>query len=370
MKNFWQKFKKPILVLAPMAGITDAAFRFLCGKYGADVVYSEMISAAGLFYDSERTSGLLDSYKKNGNAKFVVQLFGNNPDHFAKAVKIIEKECKPDGIDINFGCPVPKVQKVGAGVKLFQDLEQAHRVIEACLRNTKLPISVKTRISVPAGKNTPRSRGAATPEVSGSCNPLDRGELKSVTVLDFIEKMKDLPIAALMVHGRTLAQGFSGEVDYELLNRAQKKFKGVFIANGGINDYKSAQEMLKKTGADGIGIGQAACGRPQIFTEVKRKVKSLKFKVKSNKEKINRPSPAFGHSTRFRDLRPSRGGDVDPLTIAWEHAKLMEKLKGKQGILEMRKHLCWYVKGLPGAAELRQEFVKVETLDDIKKLLK
>jgi tRNA-dihydrouridine synthase B len=328
MKNFWQKFKKPILVLAPMAGITDAAFRFLCGKYGADVVYSEMISAAGLFYDSERTSGLLDSYKKNGNAKFVVQLFGNNPDHFAKAVKIIEKECKPDGIDINFGCPVPKVQKVGAGVKLFQDLDQSHRVIEACLRNTKLPISVKTRISVNHPRNHPN------PSFERRGNPLKGGRI--ITVLDFIEKMKDLPIAALMVHGRTLAQGFVGEVDYELLNRAQKKFAGIFIANGGINDYKSAQEMLKKTGADGIGIGQAACGRPQIFNQ----------------------------------LRIKKGGDVDPLKIAWEHAKLMEKLKGKQGILEMRKHLCWYVKGLPNAAELRKEFVKVETLADIKKLLK
>jgi nifR3 family TIM-barrel protein len=312
MKNFWQKFKKPIIALAPMAGITDAAFRYLCGKNGADVVYSEMISAAGLFYDSERTSGLLDSYKKNGKAKFVVQLFGNDPKHFAKAVKVIEK-FKPDGIDINFGCPVPKVQKVGAGVKLFQDLDQSHRVIEACLQNTKLPISVKTRTY--AG---------------------------NVSVLDFIEKMKDLPIAAMMVHGRTLAQGFVGEVDYELLNRAQKKFKGVFIANGGISDLKSAQEMLKKTGADGIGIGQAACGRPFIFKQIKK------------------PTPAFGH--------PSQEGNI--LKIAWEHAKLMQKLKGKQGILEMRKHLCWYVKGLPGAAEMRQEFVKVETLADIKKLLK
>jgi tRNA-dihydrouridine synthase B len=319
MKNFWQKFKKPIIALAPMAGITDAAFRYLCGKFGADVVYSEMISAAGLFYDSERTSGLLDSYRKNGGAKFVVQLFGNNPDHFAKAVKIIEKNFKPDGIDINFGCPVPKVQKVGAGAKLFQDLEQAHRVIEACLKNTKLPISVKTRIH--AGK---------------------------VSVLDFIEKMKDLPIAALMVHGRILAQGFSGEVDYELLNRAQKKFKGVFIANGGIDDLKSAQAMLKKTNADGIAIGQAACGHPQIFAEIKNG--------------FNTPRP------RAARVHPSQEGNI--LTIALEHAKLMDKLKGKQGILEMRKHLCWYVKGLPNAAELRKEFVKVETLSDIKRLLK
>jgi len=367
MKNFWQKINKPIIALAPMAGITDAAFRYLCGKFGADVVYSEMISAAGLFYNSERTSGLLDSYpstplssasfrtgrtgKKNGGAKFVVQLFGNEPKHFAKAVKIIEKKFKPDGIDINFGCPVPKVQKVGAGVKLFQDLEQAHRVIEACLQNTKLPISVKTRISV--------NRRNAISCVPGDKNAKYCVPTNQVTVLDFIERMKDLPIAALMVHGRTLAQGFSGQVDYELLNRAQKKFtcpvrpescrreqglrKGIFIANGGINDLKSAQEMLKKTNADGIAIGQAACGRPQIFDQLRIKNEELRIKKRR---------------------------DVDPLKIAWEHAKLMGKLKGKQGILEMRKHLCWYVKGLPNAAELRQKFVKVESLEDIKKLLK
>jgi len=219
---------------------------------------------------------------------------------------------------------VPKVQKIGAGAKLFQDLDQSRRVIEACLQNTKLPISVKTRTQ--AGK---------------------------VSVLDFVEKMKDLPIAALMVHGRTLAQGFSGEVDYKILNRAKKKFKGVFIANGGIDDLKSAQEMLKKTNADGIGIGQAACGQPFIFEEIK------KYFLKDNS---NTPRP------REARVHPSREGIV--FTTAWEHAKLMEKLKGKQGMLEMRKHLCWYVKGLPGAAELRQEFVKVETLNDIKKLLK
>jgi nifR3 family TIM-barrel protein len=306
MKNFWQKFKKPILALAPMAGITDAPFRYLCGKFGAQVVYSEMISAAGLFYDSERTSGLLDSYKKNGGAKFVVQVFGNNPKHFAKAVKIIEKTCHPDGIDINFGCPVPKVQKVGAGAKLFQDLELSHDVIKACLDNTKLPISVKTRVK--AGR---------------------------VSVLDFIEKMKDLPISALMLHGRTLAGGFTGEIDFALMDQARKKFNGVFLANGAIKDVVSAKEMLKKTGADGLGIGQAVYGQPWIFKQL------------SN-----------------TNYQPSI---KEVFKIAFEHAKLMKKLKGPQGVIEMRKHLCWYVKGLPGAAEMRKEFVKIETLSDIKK---
>ncbi len=313
MKNFWLDIKRkkkdnePILALAPMAGITDAPFRYLCGKFGADVVYSEMISTAGLFYDSERTSGLLDSYKKNGGAKFVVQIFGNNPKHFAKAVKIIEKTCHPDGIDINFGCPVPKVQKVGAGAKLFQDLDLSYDVIKACLDNTKLPVSVKTRVK--AGR---------------------------VSVLDFIEKMKDLPISALMLHGRTLAGGFTGEIDFALMEQARKKFKGLFLANGAIKDSISAKEMLKKTGADGLGIGQAVYGQPWIFKQLR----------------------ILNYELRIKEI----------FKIALEHAKLMKKLKGKQGVIEMRKHLCWYVKGFAGAADMRKEFVKVETLSDIKKV--
>ncbi len=334
--------------MAPLAGITDAAFRYLCGKNGADVVYSEMISATGLFYDSERTGGLLDKYKNNGGAKFVVQLFGNNPKHFAKAVKIVGK-FKPDGIDINFGCPVPKVRKAGAGVELFQDLELSHQVIETCVKNTRLPISIKTRTK--AG---------------------------NVSILDFIEKMKDLPIAALMVHGRSLAQGFSGEVDYGILDQARKKFNGVFIANGGICDAESAREMLKRTGADGVAIGQAACGCPQIFGLIKKHF-VIPNGVKQSEEsisdifrnKIVRRLAKLLQIELLASLFASPQDDKNKaLKIAWEHAKLMQKLKGEGGIREMRKHLCWYAKGLPNAAELRKEFVKVETLKDIKNILK
>jgi tRNA-dihydrouridine synthase B len=309
MNNFWAKLKKPILALAPMAGITDASFRYLCGKFGADVVYSEMISAAGLYYDSEKTKELLDSYKKNGGAKFVVQIFGNNPAHFAKAVKIIEKKFKPDGIDINFGCPVPKIHKSGAGAKLFQDLELSHDVIRTVIENTKLPVSVKVRTK--AGR---------------------------VSVLDFVEKMKDLDIKAIMVHGRTLAQGFSGEVDAETINRVVKKFKGVVLANGGIHSVADGQKLLKDSGADGLGIGQGASGHPWIFKELS----------------------IINYQLSIKEI----------LKIALEHSKLMHKLKGGPGILEMRKHLCWYAKGLPGSAELRKEFVKVVDLEEITKIIK
>jgi tRNA-dihydrouridine synthase B len=317
--NFWKKLKKPILALAPMAGITDESFRYLAGKYGADVVYSEMVSATAMVHGSQKTWELMKSYKKNGGAKFVVQLFGNDPDHFAFAVKAIEKKIKPDGFDINFGCPAMKIMKSCAGAKLFQDLDQSRRVIEAVLRNTKLPVSVKVRAK--AG---------------------------NVTVMKFMSKMKGLDIAAVMVHGRTLAQGFVGKVDYGAINRLQKKYHGVVLANGGIYTVKDAEIMLKKTGADGLGIGQGSCGNPQIFTAIKNK-KACPRTRDAARDKIKDSKEIF--------------------KIALEHAKLMEKFKGKQGILEMRKHLCWYVKGMPGAAEWRKEFVKVEDSQDIKKIL-
>lgn len=308
-RDFWKKLKKPILALAPMAGISDAPFRYLCGKFGADVVYSEMVSATAMFHGSQKTFRLMESRKKNGKAKFVVQLFGCNPKHFAYAVKEIEKKIKPDGIDINFGCPVPKIQRAGSGAKLFQDLELSHDVIKACVENTKLPISVKTRVK--AGK---------------------------VSVLDFIERMKDLPISCLMVHGRTLVQGFSGPADMVALERARKKFDGVFLANGGVSDRESAEEMLKKTGADGLGIGQGACGRPWIFKQLANSNWQLAIK--------------------------------DIFKIALEHAKMMYGEKGDQGVIEMRKHLCWYVKGLPDVSMLRKDLSKVDRIDDIRKIFK
>jgi len=324
-----------------MAGITDESFRYLCGKFGADVVYSEMISATAMVHGSEKTWELMRSYKKNGGAKFVVQLFGSEPAHFVKAVRMIESKIKPDGFDINFGCPAMKIIKSCAGAKLFQDLEQSRRVVEAVLRATKLPVSVKIRAH--AGK---------------------------ISALQFIEAMKGLDIAAIMIHGRTLAQGFSGPVDYGLINRAKKKFKGIVIANGGINSVADAEIMLKKTGADGVGIGQGACGYPQIFAELKNpptlrlrgtSSSSLKLRGTSKKGINNIPTPPR------RARHPSQEGNI--FRVAWEHAKLMEKFKGKRGILEMRKHLCWYVKGIPGAAELRKEFVKVETLSDIRRIM-
>ena len=142
--NFWQKINKPILVLAPLAGFTDSAFRQIVTEYGADVVYSEMASATALFYDQAATLNLL-KFDKQKEKNYVVQLFGSDPDHFAAATKIVTQKIKPQGIDINLGCPVGKVIKQGAGAALMADLVKAHAVIKAVCDNTDLPVSIKIR---------------------------------------------------------------------------------------------------------------------------------------------------------------------------------------------------------------------------------
>jgi tRNA-dihydrouridine synthase len=152
MNNFWEKLDKNFLAMAPMAGITDSAFRQLCMSFGCDVSYSEMASATALFYDLKKPKNLKNSETlkllefSEMERPFVVQLFGSDPEHFKTATEIVTKQIKPDGIDINFGCPVKKIQKQGAGAVLMDNLPVAKKVIEAVIQNTDLPVSIKTRV--------------------------------------------------------------------------------------------------------------------------------------------------------------------------------------------------------------------------------
>lgn len=314
-KNFWQKLKRPIFALAPMAGITDSAFRQICKEFGVDLLYSEMVSSAALFYNSVKTLELLQFDKKE--APFVVQLFGNNPKYFADAVKLLTNKKGlhqfqssnfqiPSGIDINFGCPSPKILKQEAGAALMQNLKTASEVIKAVINNTELPVSIKLRAK--------------------------SGE---VDCLRFLDYMRDLPISAAMIHGRTLAQGFSGPINWEIIKKARNYFGGVILANGGVMSLEDIGLLLNKTSADGIGIARGALGNPWIFKFAKR-----------------------------RQRTPINAKYI--FKTALKHAKLVEKLKGEQGIAEMRKHLCWYVHGLPNACAMRKELVRVESMEDIK----
>ncbi len=316
--NFWvklKKSKKPILALAPLAGFTDSAFRQICKKYGANVLYSEMASATALFYtagkiDKDNTTLGLLKFNRPKEKYYVVQLFGPNPDHFAVAARIITDKIKPDGIDINFGCPVPKIVKQGAGSGLMKDLKRSRAVIEAVLANTDLPVSIKIRAKA--------------------------GE---VDALKFLKNISDLPVAAVMIHGRTLNEGFAGPANWQLIKEARQYFKGVILANGGINSLDDAQKALKASGADGLGLARGVLGRPWLFKE-----------IKTNKQINKKPKQIF--------------------KIAVDHATLVNKLKGKIGLVELRKHLVWYVAGLTGAAKIREKLVKVNSLKDVKDILK
>ena len=315
-KNFWQilkKKKEPILALAPMAGFTDSAFRQICKKFGASVLYSEMVSVTALYYNQKlKNNPTLDLLKfdRQKEKYYVVQLFGSNPEHFAVATKIISEYVKPDGIDINFGCPVPKIIKQGAGSGLMKNLTQSRKVIETVLANTELPVSVKIRAK------------------SGD-----------IDALKFLKNISDLPISALMIHGRTLSQGFSGTPYYKLIKNVRPYFKGTILANGGINNLSEAQSALKDSAADGLGLARGVLGRPWLFKELK------------DSQEIN-----FDQA------------DIFKLMIT--HALLVQKLKGKTGIIELRKHLPWYLVGWPGASKLREKIVKINSLADLKKILK
>ncbi len=313
MNNFWQELKKnkknePILALAPLAGYTDSAFRFICKEFGADVVYSEMASVSALSYKSDKTLELLKFNKKE--RPYVVQLFGSDKNQFIEAVKILEKRVRPDGFDINFGCPVRKVLKQGAGSKLMGDLSASREIIKAVLNNTKLPLSIKVRTSA-----------------------------FSVGLIDFLKNISDLPVSALMIHGRSLKQLFSGPIDLELIKESRNYFSSVILANGGINNLFEAKTVLKETGVDGVALGRGALGQPWIFSE------------------------------KFQNISGD-GKKSLAIEVALKHLKLVRENRGEISYNEFKGHLSWYLKDFSGASVLRADVMSAGSYKEIEKILR
>ncbi|MBD3300451.1 MAG: hypothetical protein GF347_03810 [Candidatus Moranbacteria bacterium] len=349
MVSFWRKITKPILCLAPMAGITDWGFRYLLERSGAEVVYSEMAHVTALKYDSKKTWELLAF--SNQKAAYVVQLFGRDPDHFGLAASRVNRGVtfvdlepylkkdqpfiknqikstdyqtkKPDGIDINFGCPAKKVFGHGSGAALMKNWRKSREIIKNVVGNTDLAVSIKVR----AGAEIKDNRQQET----------------FYDILEFLDRIKinELGVSSIMIHGRTLKQGFKGEIDYRKIRRLKKYFNAIVIANGNIKDLSGAKSTLKKTKADGIAIATGVYGNPQIF----EKMQSLKIKKEPFKLSL------------------------DKLETVKLHAKLNYLTKQKRGIIEMRKHLLWYFKGLPDIKILYPEMVSVESPLDIQILL-
>lgn len=312
MKLGGYEIKYPV-ALAPMAGITDLAFRTVCRQFGADYTISEMVSTRGMFYGDRKSAELITF--SSDEHPFAVQLFGSVPSHFSSAIKSFEKS-GADIIDINMGCPVSKVVKNGDGCALMKDIDKSAAILHACVNAGNLPVSVKFR------KGWDES---------------------AVNAVEFAKMAEQCGVSFITVHGRTRCQLYSGKADWDIIAAVKKAVSIPVIGNGDITDEITAKKLLDYTGCDGIMIGRAALGNPWIFKNIKAMLKGK--------------PPAFPPLSKR-------------LCTAYNHIKLMAEHKGeKRGVLEGRKHLAWYLKGIHGAAELKNRASHVSTLSEVALLL-
>jgi len=288
------------LVLAPMAGITDFPYRMICRELGAGLVYSEMLSVEALIRDHKRTFDMLHS--NPAERPVVFQIFGSNPRSMAEATRLVS-DMELDFIDINMGCPVPKVLRSGAGSALMRDLAKAKEIMSAVVEASSVPVTVKLRLG---------------------------WDSQNIVVKEFAQAAESVGIAAVTIHGRTKMQGFSGCADWTEIKVVKESVGIPVIGNGDVKSAEDAKRMIDETGCDGVMIGRAIQGNPWIFREAKQYLETG----------IVPPPPTI----------------EERKTIMLRHLNDMIKLVGQDvGVREMRKHLCWYTKGLPGGAEFREE---------------
>lgn len=307
---------KSNVVLAPMAGVCNSAFRKIIKEMGCPLVFAEMISDKGLIYDSKKTKDML--YFEECERPIAQQIFGSDKDTFAAAAKMVEEIMHPDIIDINMGCPVPKVAiKSQAGAALLKDLKKIRDTVSAVVKAVHVPVTVKIR----SGWDT-----------------------NSINAVEVAKICEEAGASAITVHGRTRSQGYSGKVDLDIIKKVKEAVSIPVIGNGDITSIEAAEKMLSYTGCDAIMIGRGVLGNPWLMKEI---ITYLDTGVVLDK-------PSY----------------EDRINMCFHHLDYLMKLKNERvAVLEMRSHAAWYLKGIPGAQEVKKQIFKAKTSDELKNIL-
>ncbi len=298
------------LFLAPMAGVTDWAFRTICARLGAGVTVTEMVSSRALVYRDQKSAKLL---RKNEGSICGAQIFGNDPDVMAEGARLALEISGCDFIDINMGCPMPKIANSGDGCGLMRTPELAGAIVSSVVKAVTVPVTVKCRLG------------------------WDKG---SINVLDFTKRMEDSGASMVTVHGRTRAMLYTGVADWDTIRKVKQQLSIPVIANGDITGGEAALRCLNRTGADGLMIGRSSFGDPWIFQEVL---------AAWRKETI-----------------PERPALKDRINVAVEQFRLAEQDHGEHiACLEARKHFAWYLRGVAHSAYFKNQISSMNTMEDI-----
>lgn len=325
MSFSWSTASRPIIALAPMAGVTDASYRQMIKRIEPrTVVYTEFLSSDALAFGGKKTMKMM-AFDPTIERPFIVQVFGHKPDHFLEAAKIIE-QAGADGIDINMGCPAAKVVSSCHGAALIREPELAAELVHATVKAVSIPVSVKTRL----------------------------GWDSKTSLVPFCLGLEAAGAKAFAIHGRRFCDKFTGDADWEPIYELKRHVKVPVIGNG---DITCAQDALSKIGnLDGVMIGRGTYGNPWVMKDV---ADALHLRA------LNPDMP-------LEDLRStiSTLSFQEKIPFILEHCALSVKIKGEErGMMEMRRHLSSYVKGFDGASEMRQKLVRVETYEQAKEIL-